>query len=350
MSFLKVKNRVYSTLASGISDSDLSLTVATGEGALFPLTYPFHVTICIKGDPETNIEIVECPSRTGDVLTIVRAQEGTAAVSHSADELVELRITAEIITRLQKQVLDADGDTGFEVEQSADEDKIHGKVGGVEAFLFSGVGIQTLVKQSKGKAYRNSLQYIPDSAYTLVALNTEDYDIQDEIDCSIKSGTADATEASKLHDADGGFEATDVGKKVYNTIDKTYATVTAFVDSGELTLDTDIMADGEEYELYWSRFTATESGAYLAIGLAGYTSSQIVADKKYYTAVFKNGAPYAKAAIHASHAGSMLCLCNEVINLDANDYIDLRVYHSAGDTIYTDYGIGGLFLTVHKLS
>ena len=103
MAFLKIKNRAFSTLASGISDSDLSLTVATGEGALFPSTYPFHITI--------EDEILECTNRSTDVLTVTREAEGTTAAAHAADKAVELRITAEIITRLQKQLLDDDGDT-----------------------------------------------------------------------------------------------------------------------------------------------------------------------------------------------------------------------------------------------
>ena len=37
--FLVPKNDTSSTLASGISDSDTSLTVASGEGAKFPSTY-----------------------------------------------------------------------------------------------------------------------------------------------------------------------------------------------------------------------------------------------------------------------------------------------------------------------
>ncbi|KKN81725.1 hypothetical protein LCGC14_0316370 [marine sediment metagenome] len=76
------------------------------------------------------------------------------------------------------------------------------------------------------------------------------------------SGTADATEANKLHDADGGFAATDVGKTVHNTTDDTYAEVTAFVDSGELTLSADIFISGENYDLdsftYWY---TTDSGS-----------------------------------------------------------------------------------------
>ncbi|KKM93162.1 hypothetical protein LCGC14_1211260 [marine sediment metagenome] len=76
------------------------------------------------------------------------------------------------------------------------------------------------------------------------------------------SGTADATEANKLHDADGGFATTDVGKTVHNTTDDTYAKVTAFVDSGELTLDGDIFISGENYDLdIFSYWYTTDSGA-----------------------------------------------------------------------------------------
>ena len=76
------------------------------------------------------------------------------------------------------------------------------------------------------------------------------------------SGTADDTEANTLHDADGGFATTDVGKTVHNTTDDTYAEVTAFVDSGQLTLTADIFISGENYDLdsftYWY---TTDSGS-----------------------------------------------------------------------------------------
>jgi len=38
-------NNAMSSLASDITDIATSLTVATGEGALFPSTYPFPITI-----------------------------------------------------------------------------------------------------------------------------------------------------------------------------------------------------------------------------------------------------------------------------------------------------------------
>lgn len=91
--FLKVKNRAVSKLASDVSVEATEWTVATGEGDKFPSTYPFHITC--------EDEIVRCTSRTGDALTVIRAQEETDASPHSAGKDVELRITALIIQELQ---------------------------------------------------------------------------------------------------------------------------------------------------------------------------------------------------------------------------------------------------------
>jgi len=88
MSFLQVKNNASSILASGIDAVATSLTVASGEGARFPATN-FHITI--------EDEILLCTTRTGDVLTVTRAQEGTAAASHAQGKAVRLNITAEVL-------------------------------------------------------------------------------------------------------------------------------------------------------------------------------------------------------------------------------------------------------------
>jgi len=106
MSFLKVANRAISTLASGVNDVVTEWTVATGGGALFPSSGDFHITC--------EDEIVKCTSRTGDVLTVTRAQEGTAAAAHDADKAVKLRITAGVIEDIQNQVLLRPTGTGWE--------------------------------------------------------------------------------------------------------------------------------------------------------------------------------------------------------------------------------------------
>jgi len=93
------------------------------------------------------------------------------------------------------------------------------------------------------------------------------------------SGTADDTEAYKLHDADGGFAETDVGKIVHNTTDDTYTEVVAYVDSGELTLRDDIFVSGENYDLdiftYWYYDGDLETPAWVAVkGSTAISNSQ----------------------------------------------------------------------------
>lgn len=90
--FLVPKNNAYSTLASGIDDNDLALTVATGEGARFPTTFPFHITI--------DSEILSCTDRTADVLTVTRGAESTTPAAHLTAATVRLNITAEAISEL----------------------------------------------------------------------------------------------------------------------------------------------------------------------------------------------------------------------------------------------------------
>lgn len=101
MAYLKVKNNAESTLASGITAQATTLTVAPGQGERFPGDN-FHITI--------DNEILKCTSRSGDVLTVQRAQEGTAAGAHSAGAKVQLRWTAAYVEELQTAVQQAESD------------------------------------------------------------------------------------------------------------------------------------------------------------------------------------------------------------------------------------------------
>lgn len=80
------------------------------------------------------------------------------------------------------KIQDADADTALEVEQSADEDKIHGKVKSVEALLIEDDGILTLAKQSGAAGYQSSNQSIPSVTRTKLNWGTLHYDIQGEFD------------------------------------------------------------------------------------------------------------------------------------------------------------------------
>ena len=89
MAYLKIKNRAFSTLAADIISTATSLSVAAGEGAKFPASGDFHITI--------EDEILKCTAITTDTLTVTRAQEGTTAAAHTAGKSVELRITAGVL-------------------------------------------------------------------------------------------------------------------------------------------------------------------------------------------------------------------------------------------------------------
>ena len=88
---IKFKNNAFSTLASSISASDLGITVASGEGTKFPtLTTGDYFYLTISSTSGT-YEIVKVTARSGDSMTIVRAQEGTVANSFTGD--VAFRLT-----------------------------------------------------------------------------------------------------------------------------------------------------------------------------------------------------------------------------------------------------------------
>lgn len=91
-------NNAETVLASPISASDTSLTLFPGHGARFPSPAAgdwFVLTLFkLVGALESGHEIVRCNARTGDVLTIVRAQESTVASAFAAGDNLQLRLTA----------------------------------------------------------------------------------------------------------------------------------------------------------------------------------------------------------------------------------------------------------------
>ena len=77
-------NNAFSTLASGIGTGDTSLTVDSGDGALFPSPTGADYFYATLIDTANNLEIVKCTARSTDTLTITRAQEGTTATAYSS--------------------------------------------------------------------------------------------------------------------------------------------------------------------------------------------------------------------------------------------------------------------------
>lgn len=92
----KFLNNYRTTVAAQLAVAGLSLTVAdaTALGVVTPTDFAKLTLVRRSGNEETAWEIVKVTGRSGNVLTIERAQEGTTALQWEVGELVSARWTA----------------------------------------------------------------------------------------------------------------------------------------------------------------------------------------------------------------------------------------------------------------
>lgn len=97
---LKLSNNAISSLASSITASDTSIALKAGDGAKFPTlgAGDYHPATISK--PDGSLEIVRVTARSGDTLTVTRAQEGTTALSFAAGSIIEVRLTAATVEEI----------------------------------------------------------------------------------------------------------------------------------------------------------------------------------------------------------------------------------------------------------
>lgn len=89
-------NDATTTLAAPITNVAVTATLATGSGALFPAPGAGQYFVATFVDTATGLlnEIVHVTNVTGDIVTIVRAQEGTTALNWNANDLFSNLVTA----------------------------------------------------------------------------------------------------------------------------------------------------------------------------------------------------------------------------------------------------------------
>jgi hypothetical protein len=97
---------VQTTLASGISNSATTMTVATGTGAALlggvTLATGNIDTFSVAIDPDTiNEEIVFITANSSDTFTIVRGQSGSSAISHSGGATVKHVFVSEALNAFE---------------------------------------------------------------------------------------------------------------------------------------------------------------------------------------------------------------------------------------------------------
>jgi hypothetical protein len=91
-------NNASSVLAASINNLDVVIQVGSGDGALFPSPSGPQYFVATLEDDAGNIEVVQCTSRTGDLLTVVRGFDNTVAQSFAMNTTrVELRLQAVVV-------------------------------------------------------------------------------------------------------------------------------------------------------------------------------------------------------------------------------------------------------------
>lgn len=97
---VKFSNNAVSVTTTAMSSSDTALSLPSGHGAKFPALSAGDWCYLTLVDTGGNMEIVKATARTGDVLTVARAQEGTAARAFNIGAVVSHRLTAQAILDL----------------------------------------------------------------------------------------------------------------------------------------------------------------------------------------------------------------------------------------------------------
>ena len=91
------KNNIFGVLQSGISNSATSMTLTDASSFPTPTGGDFYLVTLVGfggNGAESSWEIVKVTAKASNTLTVVRAQEGTTAVSWPGATQAQMRLTA----------------------------------------------------------------------------------------------------------------------------------------------------------------------------------------------------------------------------------------------------------------
>ena len=100
-------NNLFGQLAAELAAGATTATLSAGHGYPDPGTDWYLATLIgVTGTTETAWEIVKVTDVSANTLTIVRAQEGTTAVTWPVGTRIELRLTSGTMTRVASRAVD----------------------------------------------------------------------------------------------------------------------------------------------------------------------------------------------------------------------------------------------------
>ena len=87
---LVIFNNAYGTIGTGVNPGDTTVNLSAGHGARFPVVAG-QWTYCSLIKTDGTIEVVKVTLRATDALTVVRAQDGTTALTMAVGDRIECR-------------------------------------------------------------------------------------------------------------------------------------------------------------------------------------------------------------------------------------------------------------------
>lgn len=141
-------NNAKSTLAAPLTTSSTSVALSAGTGALFPSPTGGDLFVLTLTDAATGAitEIMHATARSGDTLTVVRAQEGTTALNWTTGDFANLVITAGTLDQFEQ----TGGALGTMAVQNANSVAITGGSIDVSTLKVGGVAVLANPLTTKG--------------------------------------------------------------------------------------------------------------------------------------------------------------------------------------------------------
>lgn len=252
---VKLKNNVASTLRVQALSSDTTIYLPVGHGARFPTLGAGEYFYATIEDAAGNSEIVRATARVTDTLTVVRAAEGTTALTFPSGSAIEMRVTAA-------SVVDTAQDAAQAAADAVDLAQFSVTASAAEINILDGATLST--------AELNILDGVTASAAELNILD---------------GVTASTAELNKLAGTPAGLTATELGyvdgvtSSIQTQINSKQATVTGAattITASNLTVSRALVSDGSG-KVAVATTTSTEIGY-----VNGVTSAiQTQLDSKY---------------------------------------------------------------------
>lgn len=128
---VKVSNNAFGTLSAGISSSDTTVTLDSGQGSRFPTLGAGDYFYATLVDTSNNLEIVKVTARSSDSMTVTRAQDNTTAQAFSIGDRFELRPVAALFEDIITEGSASITNDGYIVHKSSATDPTSPTVGQV---------------------------------------------------------------------------------------------------------------------------------------------------------------------------------------------------------------------------